>query len=167
MISIKNLPEPPAGKRYCPSCYELIGVKEKHETVLRVVRAHNKIGDAGPGELVEIEPRHLNGALEDATMSLEDHEKIQALVKKPKPQKKGMLTEMVERSLLSAKAEVQSTIDRGKQWIEREREKAIAEGKDLPKDAPPSDLEPPSRETQDVTPGPAQTAEQPAEEDKE
>lgn len=136
----------PPGQKECPTCGGWLKKNETHPTVVRVVRARNKYGTAGPGQMVEIEPQQINTAIELATMSLEEHEMIVQAKQEPKKPEKGQLTQMVENALASTKAQVDNLINVGKRDLERARERAIARGEDIPRDPPPRDQQPPSRE---------------------
>lgn len=141
----------PPGRKECPTCGKFIKKNEKHPTEIRIVRANNNYGGMGPGSEVEIETNELNNqTILLATMSLEEHEILEQARRKPKVPKKGAVAEMVEATLRNAKAQVTSVIERGKRRVERQREQAIAAGKDLPKNEPSKDSEPNSREHKEV-----------------
>lgn len=125
--------------RLCPSCGEALKWQDvAHATESRIVRPGNKYGGSGAGEMVEIEPRHISGAILQATMSMEEYQALESVKVKPKVQTKGRLAEMVEKGFEAARAEAKAAIERGKSRAERaEQARAIAIDQEVPNIPPP------------------------------
>lgn len=106
----------------CASCGEQLDPdSDGHEVVRRVVKPRCSYGDARPGDVVDVEPRHLAGPVIAMTFSLDEYrahlEKQRAAVPPPKP--KGRLAAAVDAMLEPIAAQTRAAIERGKERLAR------------------------------------------------
>jgi hypothetical protein len=117
----------------CSSCgARMEAGAEGHVAAARVVKAGNRYGDCGAGSLVWIEVGDLRDAALAATMGLQEYRAEISRHAAPRaPTEKPLLVRMVEAGMEAAARQTRELIDRGRDRLRRETERAAAEAHDL------------------------------------